>query len=547
MLEGNLNVRYLINLYNGHQAIAERADTYQLQHIHVPTNLDRSIVDWLKNGEDVILTGNPGDGKTHLLRYLELPAKVERETDASQKTAEEILQAWHKCRQKKHQFVLAINHAPLRRLAQMAAKDPIFEHLYETILSTRRSQSAIDNFVIYSEEQESNLVNSHTITQKIKIVDLSQREILTDEVIARLLSKLCPLAAAASCVPDMKEQCGRCPLHDNARILAHPQVQKNLAFVLTLVARRGFHATMRDLVGLLAYILTGGVTCEELWRKNSSGDVPNYNDFDYYNLLFQGRSPLFDAVRRTFDPGRYSDPEIDLQLWSGNLNNGWVISRSAGGNGPISVLEDLRAMKRRYFFENEEAPDNKYRRMMTGVGQEFDQLLNNADPEATVSDLIEMINLFYAPLSRSKEGNYRDRLYLWNQHRYSIGQPPGYIAMRSLSTGSLRVYQPKLNPIYDEAVTVRQDHVLLAVQNWLPGDPALRIDWEMYKALWEAKKGKAIEVQSYSLLRRLDLFLRSLGPVAGNWGPIENINWGDYKKRSVVSIRVSRNKSAYQE
>jgi len=116
-----------------------------------------------------------------------------------------------------------------------------------------------------------------------------------------------------------------------------------------------------------------------------------------------------------------------------------------------------------------------------------------------------------------------------------------------VGTSSLRVYHPRLNLIYDNAVSVRQDHVLLAGQNWLPGDPAMRVDWEMYKALWEAKQGKAIEVQSYSTLRRLDLFLRSLGPTAGNWAATENIIWGDYKRHSVVSIRVNRNKSVYQE
>jgi len=315
-----------------------------------------------------------------------------------------------------------------------------------------------------------------------------------------------------------------------------------------LVARRGFHATMRDLVGLLAYILTGGVTCDELWRKNVSENSPNYDDYDYYNLLFQGRSPLFDAIRRTFDPGQYSDPEIDLKLWSGELNNNWLVTRPIGQNGPLIDLNGLRTAKRRYFFEHNEPAMNKYRRMVTGISQKFMELLDSMDSEEPVQSLIEMINLFYAPLPNSKVGNYRDRLYLWNQHRYSLGgQLPGYVAMRSLSSGSLQIYHPRLNPAYEGAVEVRQDHVLLAVQNWLPGDPALRVDWEMFKSLWDAKQGMAIEVQPYSILRRLDLFLRSLGTEAGNWSSIETIKWGDYRRRSEVVIKVDRRKAAYRE
>jgi hypothetical protein len=547
MSEEKLDVTYLINLYNGHQSIAERAAPYQLRHIHVQTELDVRIIEWLNNGEDVILTGNPGDGKTHLLRYLKFPANVEIEMDASQKKPGDVLNAWRNCRQRGDRFVLAINHAPLRSLTEEAAKDPVFKSLYDKILAPKRSLSVIDNFVIYSDEQVSNFTNNNA-DLKIKIVDLSQREILTNEIIVSLLNKLYPLAANASCALGMKDQCGRCPLHDNAQALANSQVQRNLAFMLTLVARRGFHTTMRDLVGLLAYILTGGITCDELWRKNASEDLPNYDNYDYYNLLFQGRSPLFDAVRRTFDPGQYSDPEIDLKLWSGDLNNDWLVSRPVGENGPLTNLNNLRAAKRRYFFEHSESVVNKYRRMVTGISQEFMDILTGTDSEPAVQSLIEKINLFYAPLSKSKVGNYRDRLYLWNQHRYSVGgQLPGYVAMRSLSSNSLQIYHPRLNPIYENAVDVRQDHVLLAVQNWLPGDAALRVDWEMFKSLWDAKQGMAIEVQPYSVLRRLDLFFRSLGPEAGNWSSTETIKWGDYRRRTEVTIKVDRRKAAYRE
>jgi len=549
MSEEKLDITYLINLYNGHQSIAERAASYQLQHIHVRTKLDELIIEWLKDGKDVILTGNPGDGKTHLLRYLELPANVEREMDASQKNPDDVLKVWQNCRQKGLRFVLAINHAPLRSLAEVAANDPMFRPLYDVILTPNRSISAIDNFIIYSDEQASHFTNNNNgANLKIQIVDLSQREILTNEIISSLLSKLYPLAANASCASGIKEQCGRCPLHDNAQALANSQVQKNLAFMLTLVARRGFHATMRDLVGLLAFILTGGTTCEELWRKNALEDLPDYDNYDYYNLLFRGRSPLFDAVRRTFDPGMYSDPEIDLKLWSGDVNNDWLVSRPIGENGPLINLSDLRTAKRRYFLEHYEPVANKYRRMVTGISQEFMDLLTSTDSETAVQNLIEKINLFYAPLSKSKVGNYRDRLYLWNQHRYSVsGQLPGYIAMRSLSSSSLQIYHPRLNPLYGDAVDVRQDHVLLAVLNWLPGDAALRVDWEMFKSLWDAKQGMAIEVQPYSILRRLDLFLRSLGSEAGNWSSIETIKWGDYRRRNEFTIKVDRRKSAFRE
>ena len=94
MSQNSLGIDYVISLYNGHQAIAERADFNQLKYIHVNTELDVKIIEWLQAGWDIVLTGNPGDGKTHLMNYSDLPGNVRQEKDASQKQAEEILQTW---------------------------------------------------------------------------------------------------------------------------------------------------------------------------------------------------------------------------------------------------------------------------------------------------------------------------------------------------------------------------------------------------------------------------------------------------------------------
>ncbi len=80
---------------------------------------------------------------------------------------------------------------------------------------------------------------------------------------------------------------------------------------------------MRDLIGLIAYILTGDRPCATCWQpvKNEDGDflTPTFEDYVYYTLLFKGRSRLFDAIRTLFDPANYSDPDSDTKLWAGAL------------------------------------------------------------------------------------------------------------------------------------------------------------------------------------------------------------------------------------
>ena len=121
------------------------------------------------------------------------------------------------------------------------------------------------------------------------------------------------------------------------------------------------------------------------------------------------------------------------------------------------------------------------------------------------------------------------------------------LAMRSIEVSKLQIYHPRLNPKYDDAIDIHEDHVLLAVEKWLPGDAGLRIDWKMYQSLSSASQGKLIHVQPYHILRRLDLFLRRLGSEVARTSPVETVEWSNYKQRTIVRMRINRDKMGYQE
>ncbi|MCI0564898.1 MAG: hypothetical protein L0332_31890 [Chloroflexi bacterium] len=539
------DIDYLINLYNGYSAVAERVDAAHLQHIHIPTPLEGKIRQWLIEKKDIILTGNPGDGKTHLMQILKNELQqlnAGYEEDASQRTAVEVLEKWRQSRQARHPFMLAINHAPLRRLAEVTKGDAQFDFLYRLMLPEQQANSEIENFVVYSDEQRARYVQN---THNLLIIDLSQRELLTDEtIIDGLLNKLCDLASVLSCEHVLPEGCQRCPIRYNVQALSDENIRKNVKAALALVARRGFHATMRDLVGLFTFAITGGVKCEALWLDGEAHDY-----YDYYNLLYnpKARNKLFEALRDTFDPGQYADAKMDMPLWMNEVKDGWW--RNDEIQQRPSDLKSLQNRKRRYFFEYVEPVEEKLQRMLSVTEQNFDRLVQGGwGEQQAVEQLVEMINLLYAPLRHGEGQNqgYRFRLRLWNEHRYSVGPSPGYVAMRSISSDKLTVYYPALNPKYEEAIEIRRDHILLAVKRWEPGAPALRVDWEMYQALAAAKEGKLIDVQPYHILRRLDLFLRSLGFEVGRAYAEETVEWSDYRQRRVVTIRVHRDEMRYQ-
>lgn len=530
----------LVHLYNGYGAVAERVDKERLRALHIPTKLDNKIVEWLQRGADVILTGNPGDGKTHLINYLN-PTGVTVERDASQKEAHQVLEKWRESRELGQPFFLAINHAPLRELASLAKKTLEFKVLYDMVMNAERPHSSIDNCIIYNESQT-------PFSQEIYIIDLSQREVLTTDIITSLLDKMCTWASNTSCEASLPEGCSRCPIKYNATALSNTTVRRNLTALLSLVARRGFHATMRDLVGTLAYILTGGVHCDELWEQDEEGNIPPCYHYDYYNLLYHGgRNHLFIALREMFDPGSFSDPRIDMKLWTGTLQREPIVE----GEFLLQPknIEELKVLKRRYFLEDAEPPEAKLTRMLSPVEHSFDQIVSgDLDPHYAIENIIEMINSLYAPVRehRSTQFSPRHRLYLWNSHRYAVGKPRGYVSMRAVNANALQLYFPKLNPKYEGALDVQHDHVLLGVQDWLPGDAALRVDWEMYSALAEAREGRPIDSLPYDILRRLDLFLRSLGSEVGPTYFVETIVWSDYDKRKIVPVQVNRKTLTYQ-
>src|SRR6185503_5695634 len=98
------------------------------------------------------------------------------------------------------------------------------------------------------------------------------------------------------------------------------RVKERLAALLEQASRRGEHTTMRQLMGFLAYVITGGT--DSTGRIMSQGD----GRFLFANLVFEGGiGPLFDLVGRSLDPAVVTHPDIDEELWRGTTDpNDWL-------------------------------------------------------------------------------------------------------------------------------------------------------------------------------------------------------------------------------
>jgi hypothetical protein len=128
---------------------------------------------------------------------------------------------------------------------------------------------------------------------------------------------------------------GVCPIRRNRTLLVEQGVEsenrvRRIEEIFEVVERLGHVVTIREMLMLVAYLITGGLTCSDVDRR-LSGNAPNQgwqHAWAFYNLLFRPPPnlpadraykgiPLLAALRR-LDPGSIAVREIDERL----LNRG---------------------------------------------------------------------------------------------------------------------------------------------------------------------------------------------------------------------------------
>lgn len=148
----------------------------------------------------------------------------------------EILSVWRSCDANNRSFVLAINEWPLfelRRLAKVESFAPVDE-------AVRQVRSAV-YFGTPPDPRQG----------RVAVVDLNLRNVLASRVVLAGINRLTD-DRFVSKLSDSD------PAHLNLRRLRTDRVKSRLATLLDQASSGGEHTTMRQLMGFLAYILTGG-------------------------------------------------------------------------------------------------------------------------------------------------------------------------------------------------------------------------------------------------------------------------------------------------
>jgi hypothetical protein len=485
---GSSNNTFIERLYRSTNSYADRLSQEELEAIHVDLGVDGYLLEEAAAKKQVIITGNPGDGKTHLIERLrpqleELGAEVI--TDANACSDDDTLDIWEQCRKENKPFVLAINEWPLyvlRRSAKLRSFAPVQEAL-------RQVRSA--RYFVDAHKPEAPKDNVVTI-------DLALRNLLAPSVVKRVIEQL--TTERFYCDLDEGD-----PMKANREALLHPQVVERLSRILGVVGLRLGHVTMRQLVGFIAFLLTGGQAAAD--RLKSGQDATG---LAYSNLAFEGgMGLLFSTVSQVFDPAALTHPTWDESIWRGETEaDSWL--RGA----PASVLtlpsdreRGFRAIKRRFFFEHEAGSD--LFNLMPRDEVEFEDLLEKgaAGTVGLVRNLVLALNRFYEPDFPEEQ---RDRLLLWQSHRYDVRAPAAFVSLRDLPHQQLRIEPLRYAEWVEKWLPPEQQSrrsFALVADTGNDGHALLELDRELYLTLLEAQRGLGRSSWSRTATRRITRFI----------------------------------------
>ena len=499
----------LRSLYLGAGANADLVDKAARDKLHVPTALDKLLPKEVHKGRDVVLTGNPGDGKSHLAKRLEdrgLLRGAELELDLSATSADAVIRRWEQAVRERRSMVLCAHEGPLLELlAEMRSSAILREHAAELQGQVGRLTAP----------------RRASLAQRPKLstlVDLADRN-LADE---RLIHSAVRQASKSSFDPEEEAGFGNSVSANMEIFFESEESPLRLARLLACAGRRlGAHVTFRQLWAAIAYALCRGASTATLRAETCQGDV-SLTASPLANLCRpRAQGALIAAFREHCDPASFTVPTLDEDLWSeGEPRAGRWEVYSLGPYKPPAAFWDegdrqgamaqLASLKRLVALAHSEGGALVDR--ITAAGGD---LPSQADPAELVERVCGGIRRCY--LSPDQELGAPEWLVgglpLWVglsfQHK-PVEQRP-HVAVAAIPTSELTVDVPERVKWLKDALGPLPEVAWLRHR---PSGLALRLDPQLLEAL-------SIAASSRGALQTPPPVARFLSRVAG-WGEAEH-------------------------
>lgn len=500
----SLNVQFLSDLARG--GFAERMTEEQRRDIHVKTDLDSFIEDSLDEGKQIVLTGNPGDGKTQYI-YMKRDKYPDYFylMDASEyRDYRELLDEWEMSYDQGEPGILAINDGPL---FEMTAN---YSDEYEFLPTVQRQ---FQSQIVYDDSEASDVDFS-----KIVVIDLNNRNVLTRKIVLQVIKKLTDEKFLEN-----HDHTGACHIQYNIQKLRNENVQENVKELLKTVGRTEDHVTVRDLINFVAYCITGGES-ECLTEFDE--------DMKYHNLAFDGEGKIFDLLNRHFSPTDLTHPFVDSKLWSQAEEN---VSPRDSEDLRESISEEFLNLKRRFYFEdNSMDVDYSARDVYHEIDYSFHNNRNSSnDNEEAKEDTIRKINGYFMPTSSE-----RRYLNVWMSHRYRSRSSRSLISRTQVRKSDLSRKTPRLHPDIRDALAYVSDHYVLEYQQEHGSCVRLEINQDLSRALSALDANTPYRIRDQETEQQLLEFMEEIEYLEEHSASTGEISIKDTETEDIETVEV---------
>jgi hypothetical protein len=482
-----LGLDFVRSLYRGNSAYADNQKEDFLNIIHIKTILDDAILKAVKNGKDVVLTGSPGDGKTHIIRILQNTLERYKyppfvELDASCLTNEQLFTEWKQNRNKNRSYVIAINAAVLFSLAEQ----------YPNFAPITSAKYQMENSVLFTETPSNEIPENGVI-----VFDLSKREILHKEIVSETIKKITSDSFYNECFSCNLNK--SCPVHLHRKLLNDSLFQDRLDILLSRVSLKGQHISLRELLSFLSFLIFGDRSCKQLASSAES------NDFSLLSLIYNGgKGSIFEYIRDAFDPSLVSHPVVDEELLTARFSpESWTHEcfRSAEVIDSNNIKQfELR--KRQFFFFNKngnillDISDDDVGKYQKFIGE---------DDKSCIKEIIGKLNLFFGRKNKSE-------IEMWNGHRFNNSPRKMLISAGKLKASQFSIGRPVLIKSMQTGIQTQSNYLRFQIKE-VPSI-YLKIDWDLYRLLLEVERGvPMLLIKDNDTTKRIWRFMEQLQQV----------------------------------